>query len=76
MIKVTRLNNSQFYINPLLIETIEEVPDTMISLVNGKKYVVKEPAKDVILGMKRYLSEIHLLQIIGSVPNGEENVQE
>lgn len=76
MIKVTRLNNSQFYINPLLIETIEEVPDTMISLVNGKKYVVKEPAKDVICGMKHYLSEIHLLKFIGSMPNGEENVQE
>jgi flagellar protein FlbD len=76
MIMVTRLNNSQFYINPLLIETIEEVPDTMISLANGKKYVVKEPAKDVMLEMKRYFSEIHLLQILGKIANGEENVQE
>ena len=42
MIKLTRLNGKTFYLNPLLIETIESFPDTTILLTNGKRYVVKE----------------------------------
>ena len=42
MIAVTRLNGSKFYINALLIETIEETPDTFITLTTGKKTLVLE----------------------------------
>ena len=40
MIKLTRLHNSEFYLNPHLIERIEETPDTIITLVNDNHYVV------------------------------------
>lgn len=42
MIKVTRLNQLIFSINQDLIETVEETPDTVITLTNGKKFVVQE----------------------------------
>ena len=42
MIKVTRLNDKEFVINVDLIETIEETPDTVITLTGGNKYVVSE----------------------------------
>ncbi len=42
MIKVTRLNGKNFMLNAEIIETLEETPDTVITLVDGKKYVVKE----------------------------------
>ena len=42
MIEVTRLNGDSILINPDLIELIEETPDTVITLTNGKKYVVSE----------------------------------
>lgn len=42
MIKVTRLNGTEFAINPDLIEVMEETPDTVITLTNGNKYVVAE----------------------------------
>jgi len=48
MIKVTRLNKSQYLINSDLIETIEATPDTVITLIDGKKYIVTEPP-DLIL---------------------------
>lgn len=48
MIKVTRLNDSEFWINPHLIELIEETPDTIITLTSNKKLIVKEKP-DVIL---------------------------
>ena len=48
MIKVTRLNKSQYLINSDLIETIEATPDTVITLIDGKKYIVTE-SPDIIL---------------------------
>ena len=48
MIPVTRLNNSQFWVNPDLIQFIEETPDTVITLTNGVKVVVIEPAAKII----------------------------
>lgn len=48
MIKVTRLNKKEFYINVDLIEFVEETPDTVISLTTGKKIVVAETAQTII----------------------------
>ena len=48
MIKLTRLNKKEFYLNPDLIKTIEETPDTVIALVNGDHYLVLEKAPEVI----------------------------
>jgi flagellar protein FlbD len=48
MIKVTRLNGSELVINADLIEFVEAIPDTIISLVTGKKIMIKESADDVI----------------------------
>jgi flagellar protein FlbD len=48
MIEVTRLNGKKFRINIDLIETLEETPDTVITLTGGNKYVVSEPIKVLI----------------------------
>jgi flagellar protein FlbD len=48
MIKLTRLDGSELFINPDLIEIIEETPDTHLTLSNGNRYLVLEPAKVVI----------------------------
>ena len=42
MIELTRLNDTKFTLNADLIETIEEVPDTVVALTTGKKLFVKE----------------------------------
>lgn len=47
MIELTRLNNSLIMVNCDLIETVEENPDTVITLTTGKKYVVKESRQDI-----------------------------
>ncbi|MBN1899278.1 MAG: flagellar FlbD family protein [Spirochaetes bacterium] len=48
MIKVTRLDDSEFYLNPHQIEFIESRPDTIISLVSGRKMLVKEKPEEVL----------------------------
>ena len=49
MILVTRINKvTQFYVNEDMIEFIEEIPDTIITLNTGKKIAVMETATEVI----------------------------
>ena len=47
MIDLTRLNGTAFTLNAELIETVEEVPDTVITLTTGKKIFVKESRQNV-----------------------------
>ncbi len=42
MIHLTRLNGPGFLLNPDLIQKAEATPDTVITLVDGTKYVVAE----------------------------------
>ena len=48
MILLTRLNGGQFVLNPDLIERVESTPDTVITLVDGKHYLVTEGLREVI----------------------------
>lgn len=54
MIFVTRLNNKSLAINPDLIETLEETPDTVIMLTNGNKYVVADSIDEIIKKIIEY----------------------
>lgn len=47
MIDVTRLDGKSITINSDLIETVEETPDTIITLTTGKKIIVKESRQNV-----------------------------
>lgn len=48
MIQLTRINRVPLVLNADLIEHVETTPDTVISLVNGQKFVVLETADEVI----------------------------
>jgi flagellar protein FlbD len=48
MIYVTRLNNTQFVVNADIIKTIEATPDTIITLYNDEKFIVKDKVQDVV----------------------------
>ena len=59
MIELTRLNDTKFTLNAELIETVEEVPDTVIALTTGKKFIVKESRQKVVNLVKLYKKEIY-----------------
>ena len=48
MIKLTRLNGKEFILNAELIRSVEEVPDTTITLSAGDKFIVKESMDEVV----------------------------
>ncbi len=47
MIEVTRLNGKMLTINAEMIERVEESPDTVITLTNGNKLIVKESRQEI-----------------------------
>lgn len=59
MITVTRLDDSKFVVNALLIEFLEATPDTVISMTNGKKIIVKESLEEIIDMTINYLKRIN-----------------
>jgi flagellar protein FlbD len=48
VINLTRLNNKPLAVNCDLIKFIENAPDTLLTLLNGEKIVVRESADDII----------------------------
>ena len=54
MIAIRRLNGQDFILNADLIETIETTPDTVITLSNGRKYVVQTPAEEIVRKTIKY----------------------
>lgn len=59
MIELTRLNLTQFSINPELIEMVESTPDTVITLTTGRKLIVKETRQEVKNLVLLYKKEIY-----------------
>jgi flagellar protein FlbD len=54
MIKVTRINKiEKFWVNEDQIEFMEETPDTILSMVSGKKIAVAESAEEIAALVRR-----------------------
>ncbi|MDD3437838.1 MAG: flagellar FlbD family protein [Clostridiaceae bacterium] len=58
MIKVTRLNGIEYYLNCEHIETLENTPDTVITLRDGKKLLVSESPEEIIEKIIEYKKRI------------------
>ena len=59
MIKLTKFNSEannkgEFILNAEIIETIEQTPDTVITLVNGKQLIVEEKMDEVVRRVMTY----------------------
>jgi flagellar protein FlbD len=48
MIELTRLNGTPMVLNSDLIKTAEASPDTMLTLINGEKLIVREGCAEVM----------------------------
>ncbi len=58
MVYLTRLNDSKVVINSDLIEFIESIPDTIITLTTGQKIMVKETVDEVVASVIEYKRNI------------------
>lgn len=58
MVTLTRLTGSVFALNPDLIERIDQTPDTVITLVDGTKYLVQESLDDVVRAVLEFRASV------------------
>ncbi len=59
MIRLTRLNGSEIMVNALLIQQIEALPDTIITLTTGVKLMVRETPEEIVDYAVEYLQHLH-----------------
>jgi flagellar protein FlbD len=58
MILLTRLNGPQIAVNADLIERAEATPDTVLTLVDGTKYLVVESVQEVIDKVRSFRASV------------------
>jgi len=63
LIRLTKLNGAPVNINALFIETVEMVPDTVVTLTNGKKFVVRETMDEVAERVTAFYRQIGLTAV-------------
>ncbi|MFM8313488.1 MAG: flagellar FlbD family protein [Deltaproteobacteria bacterium] len=54
MIRVTKFDGRSLLLNPDLIQSVEETPDTVITLTTGLKILVKESSGEVVSAFEEY----------------------
>ncbi|WP_047981265.1 flagellar FlbD family protein [Ornithinibacillus contaminans] len=72
MIKLKRLNGESFTLNAFMIEQIQSYPDTTITLLNGKKIVVKEKEEEVVELITSYYKRIGIIHALSEVEKRSE----
>ncbi len=70
MIELTRLNGSPLYVNCDLIKWAEAAPDTMLTLINGEKVVIRESCAELV-GRIRSQRLLLLAELIRMMPEPE-----
>lgn len=59
MIVLTKLNDQKVLLNSSQIEAVELIPESKVVMMNGKFYLVKESAEEIIEKTIEYNGKIH-----------------
>ena len=71
MISLTRINGNGFVLNSDLIEHIEMTPDSVVTLTNGQKFVVRESSDEVVRRVIRFRRAIRSQVLEVALPRSE-----
>lgn len=73
MIELHRLNGEAFLLNSDMIETIDVTPDTVLRLLNGHRYLVREKVRDVYKKIIAFRKSAGYTCIIASTTDESES---
>jgi flagellar protein FlbD len=68
MIELTRLNGTPIVLNSDLLKTAEAAPDTMLTLINGEKLIVREDCAEITERVLAYRARL-LVSIARRLPS-------
>jgi flagellar protein FlbD len=71
VLQLTRLGGPVFAVNPDLIERAEATPDTVLTLVNGSRYVIRESIEELASLVRQYRADIIIAsqQVVEPAPH-------
>ncbi len=72
MIRLHRIRGEEFFLNADLVESVENTPDTVLTLFDGRKIVVHESAEEVAELITTYRASV--LRLADAVRSGERNL--
>lgn len=58
MIEVVRLDGEIYWVNPHMIESMESAPDLTLTMLSGKKIIVKNSPQEIIQKIIEYRNKI------------------
>ena len=58
MIEVTRLDGKNFWVNPHMIESMESNPDLTLTMLSGRKIIVKNSPQEISQKIIEYRNKI------------------
>jgi flagellar protein FlbD len=63
MIRLTRLSGRPFVLNADQIKTVEQTPDTLVTLLGGEQLVVQEALDEVVAKAVEYARMVRTFQV-------------
>jgi flagellar protein FlbD len=75
MILLKLINGTEIVLNSDLIEFVEATPDTVISLSNGKKFIVRETVEEVIDKIVEFRRRIVSVPSVASKCDKDHNAE-
>lgn len=70
MIRLHRINHQALVVNALHILVAEATPDTLLTLTNNEKVLVRESPEEVIEAVNRYVREVSGGHVHGALTGG------
>jgi len=64
MITLTRINGRTVVVNAELIKFVESTPDTMLTLVSGDHFMVRESVEDVVERAVEHARRVRAFQVV------------
>ncbi len=58
MIRLHRIRGEEMFLNADLIESVQATPDTVVTLVDGRKLVVRETPEEVVDAIRDFRASV------------------
>jgi flagellar protein FlbD len=70
MIYITRLDHNTMVVNAELIATVESTPDTMLTLINGHQFLVRDTVAEVVDRVLEYRRQVNgAIRVVSAPPD-------
>lgn len=71
VILVSRVNGTDLWLNPMLVESVERTHDSIVTLTNGHKYILRDTPEEITEKTMAFYRRIGLVGEAGNMGGTE-----